>query len=122
VTVPELRLRCDFGREESVAVREGRIAQKDGDGDADVVVCERGMCCVPGVGMAGCEDGAGCFQEGWKREKKLGESGIEVEEVGEVEVDGDAEVDVEVEGEDLCEKEVDREIERVIVVDGELVS
>jgi len=97
VTVPELRLRCDLGREVDFSVREGRIAQKDGDGDAAVVLWERGMCGVPGVEVAGCEDGAGCFHEGWKREKKLGESGVGGGDVGEVEVD----VEAEAEGEDL---------------------
>lgn len=80
--------------------------------------------------MAGREDGAGCFHEGWKREKKLGESGVEGEEtvveVGEVVVDVDVEAaveaDEEVEGEDLWEKEAGREIERVIVADRDLVS
>lgn len=124
VTVPELRFRCDLGREAGVSLREGRRARKDGDGDAEVAVCERGMCGVPGAGVAGCEDGAGCFHEEWKRERKLGESGVEGEEtvveVGEVVVDVEAEV--EVEGEDLWEKEAGREIERVIVADWELVS
>jgi len=74
--------------------------------------------------VAGREDGAGCFHEEWKRERKLGESGVEGEETavedGEVVVDVEAEV--EVEGEDLWEKEAGREIERVIVADWELVS
>jgi len=109
-----------------VSLREGRSAQKDGD--AEVVVWERGRCGVLGGGVAGREDGAGCFHEGWKREKKLGESGVEgeetVAEVGEVVVDveAEAEAEVEVEGEDLWEKEAGREIERVIAADVELVS
>jgi len=121
VTVPELLLWCDLGRVAGIPVCEGRSARKDGD--ADVVVWERGRCGVPGTGVAG-RDGAGCFHDGWKRERKLGESGVEGEEtvveVGEVVVDVEAEV--EVEGEDLWEKEAGREIERVIVADWELVS
>jgi hypothetical protein len=108
VTVPELLLWCDLGRVAGVPVCEGRSARKDGD--ADVVVWERGRCGVPGTGVAG-RDGAGCFHDGWKREKKLGESGVEGEEavveIGEVvvevevEVDVHAEAEVEAEGEDL---------------------
>lgn len=113
MTVPELLLGCDLGREAGVPVREGRMEQKDGDGDARVAVWERGRCGVPGGGVAGWEDGADCFHEGWKREKKLGESGVEGEEamveVGDVVVDVEAddeatavaEAEVEVEGEDL---------------------
>ena len=106
VTVPELLLLFALGRGVVGRDLDGRKGQDIEVLDAEV--WERGsgaegiMCDADGE--EGREEPVTCLHEGWKREKKPGESGIEGEDAA-VEV-GEVQVEVEV--------KVGREMERVM--------
>lgn len=108
VMVPELLLLFALGRGVVGLDREGRKGQDIEAVEVDVEVWERGrgaeesMCGADGE--EGRDEALACLHEGWKREKKLGESGIEGEDTA-VEA-GEVEADVK----------LGREIERVIFV------
>lgn len=90
--------------------REGRKGQDMEAVEVEVEVWERGSgaedTSCDTNGEEGRDEVLACRHEGWKREKKLGESGIEGEDAAVEE--GEVEVEVEV--------KVGREIERVMLV------